>query len=157
MNQESFFNALLSASTTEQVVAAIEAFETAQGERIGWAPIGGKENNRGPIEVSADPGRSLVERLTNGVDAVLELEYERHRGVPDCRSPRQAATAWIGISERGLSEMTPAQRQAVAKRVVIKLQAGEGRQARLIEIRDLGIGLKPEEMPNTILSLNESN
>uniref|UniRef100_A0A832ML30 Uncharacterized protein n=1 Tax=Eiseniibacteriota bacterium TaxID=2212470 RepID=A0A832ML30_UNCEI len=157
MNQESFFNALLSASTTEQVVAAIEAFETAQGERTGWAPIGGKENNRGPIEVSADPGRSLVERLTNGVDAVLELEYERHRGVPDCRSPRQAATAWIGISERGLSEMTPAQRQAVAKRVVIKLQAGEGRQARLIEIRDLGVGLKPEEMPGTILSLNESN
>lgn len=157
MDRVSLLGALLSASTTEEVVAAVEAFETVQGDRAGWTPIGGKENNRGPIEISADPGRSLVERLTNGVDAVLEAEHERHRGMPDCRSPRQAATAWIGISERGLSEMTPAQRQAVAKRVTVRLLPGEGRQARLIEIRDLGIGLNPVEMPDTILSLNASN
>lgn len=157
MDQKALFDALLAASGTDDVVAAIEAFEIAQGDRSGWAPIGGKENNRGPIEVSADPGRSLVERLTNGVDAILEAEYERHHGVPDCRSPRQAATAWVGVSERGLSEMTPAQRQAVAKRVTISLLPGDGRQGRLIEIRDLGVGLTPEEMPNTILSLNESN
>lgn len=77
--------------------------------------------------------------------------------MPDCRSPRQAATAWIGVSERGLSEMTPAQRQVVAKRVAIRLLPGDGRQGRLIEIRDLGVGLTPEDMPDTILSLNESN
>ncbi len=157
MDQKSFSDALLAASTTEELVSAIEAFEAAQGDRAGWAPIGGKENNRGPIEISADPGRSLVERLTNGVDAILEAEYERHRGMPDCRSPRQAATAWIGVSERGLSEMTPAQRQAVAKRVAIRLLPGNGRQGRLVEIRDFGVGLTPEEMPGTILSLNESN
>jgi hypothetical protein len=65
--------------------------------------------------------------------------------------------AWLGVPERGLWEMTPSQRQAVAKRVTIKLLPGDGRERRLIEIRDLGVGLTPEEMPNTILSLNESN
>lgn len=157
MDPRSLLDTLLQASTAAEVLAAIAAFEAAWSDHAVWIPIGGKENNRGPIEVSADPGRSLVERLTNGVDAVLEAEYERHRGVPDCRSPRQAATAWIGISERGLSEMTPAQRQAVAKRVAIRILPGEGRESRLIEIRDLGIGLNPDEMPDTILSLNASN
>jgi len=157
MNQTSFLSSLLIASNTQEINDAIEAFRTVHGARVDWVPIGGKENNRGPIEISADPGRSIVERLTNGIDAVLEAEYDRHGGMPECRSPRQAATTWIGISDRGLSEMTPAQRQAIAKRVSIKLMVGEGRQGRLIEIRDYGIGLSPEEMPDTILSLNASN
>lgn len=157
MDATSLLNALLTAATRQEASSAISAFETAHRDRVVWVPVGGKENNRGPIEVSANPGRSLVERLTNGIDAVLEAEYERHRGVPECRSPRQAATAWIGIPDQGLSAMTPAQRQTIAKRIAIKLMPGEDRQSRLIEIRDFGIGLKPEEMPETILSLNASN
>ena len=35
--------------------------------------------------------------------------------------------------------------------------AGDTKSARTVEIRDFGTGLTPEEMPNTILSLNESN
>lgn len=157
MDSSSLLDALLKASVTDEVTAALRAFEDAQGNRLLWTPVGGKENNRGPIEVSADPGRSLVERLTNGIDGVLEAEYERHGGRPECRSPRQAATAWIGIPDHGLSGMTPAQRQSVANRVVIRLLPGEGRQGRLVEVRDLGIGLSPEQMPETILSLNASN
>jgi hypothetical protein len=87
MDQKLLFDALLAASTIEDVASALETFEDAQRNRVGWVPVGGKENNRGPIEVSADPGRSLVERLTNSIDAVLELEHELHRGMPDCRSP----------------------------------------------------------------------
>lgn len=157
MGQMALFNALMSASNKEQVAAALTAFERAHGERVQWAPVGGKENNRGPIEVSADPGRSLVERLTNGIDAILEDEFERHRGTPDCRSPRQAAMVWLGIPEHGLYEMTPAERQRIARRVSITLSLGDGREARLVGIRDAGIGLSPEEIPQTILSLNESN
>jgi hypothetical protein len=157
VDQNALFDVLLSASTTQEASTAICRFEAEQGEHAVWSPVGGKENNRGPIEVSANPGRSLVERLTNSIDALLELECERHRGVPDCRSPSEAATAWVGIPEHGLSEMQTAQRQAVAKRVSIKLSPGEGRESRLIEVRDLGVGLTPEEMPHTILSLDESN
>ncbi|HWQ00335.1 MAG TPA: hypothetical protein VNK92_07675 [Vicinamibacterales bacterium] len=157
MDQKSLLDALLRARIAEEVRSAVQTFEAAHGTSVVWIPIGEKENNRGPIEISADPGRSLVERVTNAIDAVLEAECERHRGVPECRSPREAAITWIGIPEHGLSEMTPAQRQAIAKRVAIRLLPGEGPQARLVEIRDLGVGLTPEEMPDTILSLNASN
>ena len=107
--------------------------------------------------MSADPARSAVERLTNGIDGVLELEHERHGGLPDCRSPLEAAVAWLGVPERGLSAMTPVQRRALAQRVSIKMEAGEGRESRIVEVRDRGIGITPQDMPKTILSLNESN
>lgn len=157
MDQRDLFCALISSRETGQVVESLETFVNSNRERIQWSPIGGKENNRGPIEISADPGRSLVERLTNGIDAVLESEYERHHGTPECRSPRQAGITWLGIPERGLFEMTPAERQIIARRVTIKISAGDGREGRVVDIRDLGTGIPPEEMANTILSLNESN
>jgi hypothetical protein len=157
MENKLLFDALSAASTNDHVAVALEAFEIYKQGLTDWVPVGGKENNRGPIEVSADPGRSLVERLTNGIDAVLEAEYERHHGTPDCRSPRQAARAWLGIPDHGLYEMTPGERQRVARHVAITLSLGGGRESRLVEVRDSGIGLTPEDIPLTILSLNESN
>ncbi len=53
--------------------------------------------------------------------------------------------------------MTPVQRRSLAQRVSIRMEAGEGRESRIVEVRDRGIGMTPQEMPKTILSLNESN
>lgn len=152
-----FFNVLARAGKLADVEAAVEAFEAAHGAAVGWVPFGGRESNRGIIEVSGDPGRSLVERITNGIDAILEAEHERHHGHPDCRSPREAATAWLNVPETGLSELTTRQRQALADRVVIRLLPGEDRDSRTVEVRDRGVGMTPEQMPQTILSLNENN
>lgn len=157
METSSLLQVLLEASVTDEVTTALRTFEAAHGSHLAWKPIGDKENNRGPIEISADPGRSLVERLTNGIDGVLEAEYVRHHGQPECRSPRQAAMAWVGIPENGLSAMTAAQRRAVANRISVKILPGEGRTKRLVDVRDLGIGISPRQMPETILSLNASN
>ena len=98
-----------------------------------------------------------MERLTNSVDAVLELEWERHHGKPDCRSPREAATAWLGVPPAGLSGLTIAQRRDLANRVVCTVLEAEGPESRIVEIRDLGTGVAPGQMESTILSLNESN
>ena len=151
------FQALQSATSYAEAVSAIEEFEAAHGDAVGWMPVGGRQNNRGVIEVSADPGRSVIERVTNAVDAVLEEEHDRHEGLPVCRSPREAATAWLNVPEGGLSEMTPAQRRKLAQRVTVRLLAGDHKGARILEIRDAGTGLTAAEMPGTILSLNESN
>ncbi|HMH53813.1 MAG TPA: hypothetical protein VK548_26500 [Candidatus Acidoferrum sp.] len=152
-----FLRILLQANGVVGIEAAIDAFEVSHGPALQWVPVGGRENNRGSIEVSGDPGRSLVERITNGIDAALEAEHSLHGGRPDCRSPREAATAWLNVPETGLSELTTRQRQQLADRVTIKLQVGEDRNSRTVEIRDRGIGLTPEQMPRTILSLGESN
>ena len=37
------------------------------------------------------------------------------------------------------------------------MEPGEGRESRILQIHDRGIGIAPEEMDSTILSLNESN
>lgn len=151
------FTALVSSTAVADIDSAITQFKTAHGVAVKWVPVGGRENNRGSVEVSGDPGRALVERVTNAVDAVLESEHEKHHGHPDCRSPREAATAWLNVPENGLSDLTTRQRQQLANRIVIKLQPGTDRDARTLEIRDHGIGLKPDQMSRTILSLNESN
>jgi hypothetical protein len=57
----------------------------------------------------------------------------------------------------GLSDLTPAQRRALAQGISVKILAGEGPDSRILEVRDTGIGLTPENMQGTILSLNESN
>jgi hypothetical protein len=157
MNTLELFRALVGSNTAAEIDSAITQFTAAHGMAIKWEPIGGRNNNSGTIEASGDPGRAAVERVTNAVDAILEAEHASHGGRPDCRSPREAATAWLNVPENGLSDLTTRQRQQLANRIVVKLQPGTDRDARTLEVRDHGIGLKPDQMPGTILSLNEGN
>lgn len=150
------FNVLNDVTTSERVAAALAAFE-ASNVGTHWLPVG-RENNKGTIEASSDPGRSLIERLTNGIDAVLEDEFVRHKGKPECRTPREAAQAWLGVPKDGLSALSTKERQQLADRVSIYIADGEGRpDRRLVVVEDHGTGILAEHMPATILSLSESN
>jgi hypothetical protein len=157
VDQQAFFKQLLQARTAADAEAALEAFEDAHSGQLTWSPIGGNQNNRGPIEVSADPGRSVVERITNAIDAVIELAHQEREGRPTCATPGQAATAWFGVPTRGVGELSQAERQSLADNVVVRLLEGSSREARTLEILDRGIGLAADEMPDTILSINRSN
>src|SRR5438045_9396541 len=106
MIEAELFNRLCAARSVSEVASTVEEFVTTRAGECSWLPIGGRENNRGTIEVSSDPGRSAVERLTNGIDAVLEAEYESHNGIPDCRTPKEAAGAWLNVPAVGLSDLT---------------------------------------------------
>ena len=157
MNEREFLDALVEATKVQDVDNALSAF-TAANSSSEFRPVGGRPNNRGAIEVSSDAGRSMIERVTNMLDALLDLEHERHRGTPICRSPREAASAWLGVPEReGLAGLTNKQRQDLAARAVVRLDPGEGTQSRLLTVTDRGIGIEPDMLERTILSLNESN
>lgn len=158
MNTEDFFRAVRGAETIEQVETALDEYESTNGPDLEWIPVGKKENNKGPIEIATDPGRCIIERVTNGIDAVLEGEHESHSGNPRCQSPKEGARAWLGVPEEGLSALTTAQRRALAQRVTVTVMPGEDtRESRTVEVADRGVGLSPAQMPGTILSLNESN
>ncbi|MDE0149424.1 MAG: hypothetical protein OXM58_13725 [Rhodospirillaceae bacterium] len=158
MNEREFLNALLHATNTQQVEVALETYVAASPLVIGFEPVGRRPNNRGAIEVASDAGRSMIERVTNMLDALLELEHEQHRGIPNCRSPREAASAWLGVSEKdGLSALTRKERQDLAARAIVRLEPGEGSQSRILTTIDKGIGIEPDSLETTILSLNESN
>jgi hypothetical protein len=156
MTPQDLCTALFAARKVADVEAALQEFEATKGAAARWVPLG-RENNQGTVGAGGDPGRSLVERLTNGIDAILEMEHERHQGRPICRSPKDAAAAWLNVPGGGLSEMSALQRRALAQLVTIRISAGDGKEARTVEIRDRGVGLTPAQMPGTILSLNESN
>jgi hypothetical protein len=148
--------ALLGGTSLPLAQAAVDDFEIEMGARVAWEPLG-RANNVGTIEVATDSGRSVVERLTNGIDAILEAEFELHHGLPVCRSPRDAAGAWLSVPPGGLSGLTVVQRRQLANKVVCSILPGEGPDSRIVEVRDFGVGIAPSVMPETILSLNESN
>lgn len=156
MTSQELYAALITANSIADVESALKEFEASHVNRVRWAPFG-RENNRGTVEASTDPGRSLVERVTNGIDAILEAEHSRHNGRPTCRSPKDAAAAWLNVPDAGLSEMSQQQRRQLAQRVTIHVTQGESRESRVVAVRDRGIGLSAAQMPSTILSLNETN
>lgn len=158
MTERELLDALLGAANIQQLETALGAYMAAHPSATDWAPVGRRPNNRGAIEVASDAGRSMIERVTNMLDALLELEHERHGGTPVCRSPREAASAWLAVPEKdGLSALTNKQRQDLAARAVVRLEPGEGSQSRLLTVIDQGIGMEPDRLEGTILSLNESN
>lgn len=157
MNKRAFFKALTSATTAVDAADALTEFQSANRAAIEEIPLGYRPNNRGTIEVATDPGRSIIERVTNAIDALLELEHSSHNGKPICSNPRDAAQAWLGLDHSGLGATTQRQRQQIARRTIVTLEEGEGKSSRLVTVRDTGIGLFPEQMRSTILSLNEGN
>jgi len=156
MTNDELLEALLNADDVEQVETAVNCFVETTPE-ADWRPVGGRPNNRGIIEVSSNPGRAVVERVTNAIDAVLDAEFVTRDGKPAVRSPREAATSWLNVPDDGLSGMTATERRKLAKRVTVRLRAGSSADKRVIEVLDRGIGLSANQMPTTILSLNESN
>lgn len=157
MTTQEFLNSLLQATTSNAVHDLVGRFAAAHTEKARWVPLGGRENNRGTIEVGGDTGRSLVERVTNAIDAVLELNHDQHSGIPECNSPRDAAHAWLGVPTEGLHKLSQTQRRDLARRVKVTVHDGDSPQRRTIDILDAGTGLTQQQMPKTILSLNESN
>jgi len=157
MNKEKILGELLEAKTTSQVVSTVKQILSEYGDRIELIPIGNEDNNPGTIESGKDPGRGIVERVTNGIDAVLDLEQRRHRGIPVCRTPKEAAKAWLNVPPRGLYELSTAERRDIAKFVVLTIEKGDDKYHRTVQIQDTGIGISTDQMPSTILSLHKSN
>ncbi len=147
---------LLKVQTSGDAKALVHKFEQAN-PATKWVALG-RENNRGTIELSSNPGRALVERVTNAIDAVLDAEHALHGGKPACKSPREAAQAWLNVPSNGLSAMsTTERRQLATKSVHVRLAPGDDKTHCRVEVTDHGTGLTGAEMPKTILSLNETN
>lgn len=131
-------------STATQVYGAIEC-----------RPVGGRPNNSGIVRVSSDPMLALVERITNGIDACLELQA-RSRGAT-APSPREAARQWFKVPDAGLQALSDAERRSLAENIVVVFESSGEPKRPTITVTDLGIGLHPSTFEDTILSLNANN
>src|SRR5262249_53371006 len=76
----------------------------------------------------------------------------------ECASPREAAEAWLGLPANGLAGYSRRDRQRLANMLSIHIDDGEGSwNERTVVVRDRGTGILPDQMPGTILSLNQGN
>lgn len=158
MDEGQLLAALLSADKLEEVRGLIDEYAASQAGWLTWRPVGDRRNNSGTIQAAGDPARSLMERVTNGIDAVIERAHIEHHGKPECGTPRDAAQTWFGVPASGLHKFTAPQRRKLAQSTLwLTMSPGDGRAKRTVTVADKGTGLLPSQVPHTILSLNAEN
>lgn len=121
-----------------------------------WRPVGDRPNNIGTIRLASDPALALVERVTNAMDALLELGQATHPA-DHPSSPRLAAQRWYGVPQTGIGDLTEKERRTLGENITVSLdESGDAKRPTLV-ITDSGIGQLPSTFPKTLVSLNESN
>jgi hypothetical protein len=123
-----------------------------------WHAFGNNPSNISTINLGTKPGRSLTERLTNAMDAILEDRVPVN--VPTPRSAREAAKQWFGRPitgpDEGLFKWSFSD-HGYDRRIAVVVNSSGVETAPTIDVVDAGIGLSPEQFPGTILSLQSGN
>jgi hypothetical protein len=155
----------LSDRLSRQAVALLTSHEVAtwldevanEVGGVSWRPLGGIQdgNNVHTVEVASDPALALVERTTNGIDALLDLAA-CERGETTA-TPHEGADRWFAIPTGGLAKMSQRDRAALAGNLRITMSESGIATSPTITTQDAGIGQHPDDFPETLLSLLASN
>lgn len=151
---------LLSIATTEDVEAFLEGIGAMPGGGWRWVPLGGRDNNAGSVNLAVESGQALVERITNGLDAHIELQYELAGRPTDVDSPRSAVSRFWKLDAGRLSRESGQMARFIdemAPKTVVRVVGSTERGGASVFVEDSGIGQHPEDFPRTLLSLGESN
>jgi len=133
-----------------------------------WTDFNDSAGNEGIMSASGHADKALVENLMNGFDAKLEhLASEYLNGEPGKTmpgSPFEAVKMWSGgYSPDMLPSMTDRQIADLAKSsLLVRLFADPKTTSKnqkedsrcIVDIRDYGCGIAPEDFRKTICSLN---
>jgi len=150
------FMRLLGAGTEDDVQAILDAEGLATDETK-WTPYGDNESFYGVVEnQQAHPVPALVEKITNGIDAILEKKV-RLEGVDirskDAPSSVQEALDRYFPDHRNWDLGDVRRRQARELQIVA---SGPRRDTSLL-VYDNGVGQAPADFPSTFLSLLRGN
>lgn len=129
--------------------------------RFQWHFYGDSDSNISTINLGSKPGRSLTERITNAIDAVLEKRIALTQGVPTPSSPMEGAKKWFGrpptTADNGLFNWKDYGTQDYDRLVQVVMTPGDNEVEPTVDIVDKGIGIAPKDFPSTILSLHGGN
>lgn len=125
-----------------------------------WRYFGDNENNFSIIgNQQSAPDSALVEKLINSIDAVLmRLCYENGMAPSSSSAPKSIQDAldkFLNIREGQLSNLDSVSRNDLAQNIIL-VATGEKNNPNYI-ILDKGEGQTPDQMPNTLMSINKSN
>lgn len=150
---------LLQIKSSDELTKFLIYLETQANEQWKWQSLGGRVANANSVELSTDPGPAIVERITNSIDAMLELRHSE-MGSPDPGpvSPRNASEEWFGIQGGTLNRSKDGQAiNSLSHNVRVDVFNSGQPKRPSISITDRGIGQHPNDFPLTILSLGASN
>lgn len=123
-----------------------------------WHPYGGNNSNYSSVGLGTKSGRSLTERITNAIDAVLEDRASTSPSKPS--SPQRAASEWFGRPVTGADSGLYSWEYSDGhydRKVAVVLLRSESENAPTVDVLDHGIGLSADQFPRTILSLQSGN
>lgn len=141
------------AQTPGEVEEILKTAEMHYG--IKPVPVG-RSNNIGTIRMASDPGLALVERITNGIDGLLEMAVLINPGAAP-QSPEEAAQMLFRVPEGGLGDMSDAARRALAENLLVSLHESGVAKRPTVRVQDAALGQHPDDFSTTLLSLNEEN
>lgn len=150
------FTRLLLAGTEDEVQAILDAQGLTTDESR-WTPYGDNESFYGVVEnQQAHPVPALVEKVTNGIDAILERKVLQD-GI-DIRSDRAPCSVQEALDRyfpdhRNWDISDARRRQSRELQIVA---SGPRRDTSLL-VYDNGVGQAPADFPKTFLSLLRGN
>ncbi|MGA2911444.1 MAG: hypothetical protein ABSE17_02275 [Candidatus Levyibacteriota bacterium] len=151
--QKSLLLKILQCDTGEKLRELIEKeIYFSQGK---WLPYGGFSNNTGIVNGQMrEPENSLIEKITNSIDAILMRKCQESGIDPkdQTKSPKDMEDA-INIYFGGREQIRK-NRSELAKQM-IRVTAEGKREKPTITILDTGEGQTPDAIPKTILSLQQ--
>jgi len=123
-----------------------------------WHAYGNKTSNYSTIGLASKPGRSLTERITNSIDAVIDAHALTVGTSPS--SPQAAVQEWFGRpfsnADNGLFNWKYNEGGYDRKVAVVLTDSGK-KEAPTVDTIDFGVGIPADAFPTTILSLQEGN
>lgn len=156
MNEKSLFYALYGAPIESGVEEVLEKYGLDSSPE-NWRPYGGNPNNYGVVEnQQSSPIAALVEKITNGIDAILMRACVEHRIRPDSKeAPKSIEDAVERFFPEHKNWDLHGYRRQQAERLQI-IADGPKKETSLI-IYDDGEGQSPEDFEDTFLSLLRGN
>ena len=98
MIEEKIISRLLKANTSSEIEDIIRDVN----DDIEWVPFGGTQNNHGIISMGSEPYDGITERITNSIDAMIELHVELNPQFKSLNSPRSAVEKIFNLKEGNL-------------------------------------------------------
>ncbi|MFQ5872206.1 MAG: hypothetical protein ACE5JL_00190 [Dehalococcoidia bacterium] len=127
-----------------------------------WIPLGGYENNFSTVgNQQSDPTGALVDKIINGIDAVLMAECFAQGLSPESpHAPQTMAAAveqFFGVRGGRLDSISARERTSLAEGLQLRVIAVGSKDDPCYLLAENGEGQTPAMFPDTFLSLNRSN
>lgn len=123
-----------------------------------WRLVGDQPSNAGAIGASPDEINPLIERVVNGMEAVVELKFleweATHAESPPPSKSRSVIERLFDIPQGRTSLLS--ETQAPAKAGDVEMVFRGDRTEPTIVVRDKGLGIHPNEFSSSIVSLGQS-